>query len=103
MKKKSKLIAFWKYDLYPYLLWGEIDTKFPPKLWKNKLTYYIPSYQSYMAPVFIMEGEDGEIMGNYLYRLKQDKCNAIQKINDEYKNHLKRVLSENEIDYDPTL
>lgn len=98
--KKQKLIAFWKYDLYPYLLWGEIDTKFFPKLWKNKLTYYIPSYQSYMAPVFILEGKAGEIMGNYLERLMQDKRNAIKKIDEEYKEHLKRVLKENGVDYD---
>jgi hypothetical protein len=100
MNRKQKFVAFWKYDLYPYLLWGEIDLKFPPKLWKNRLTYYVPTYQSYMAPVFILEGKDGDVLCNYLERLRQDKRNAIKRIDEEYKEHLKRVLKENRVDYD---
>lgn len=98
--KKQKFIAFWKYDLYPYLLCGEIDLKFSPKLWKNRLTYYIPSYQSYMCPEFILEGKNGDNVENYLKRLRQDKINAIKRIDEEYDNQLKRVLQENGIDYD---
>jgi hypothetical protein len=96
---KHKYMAFWKYDLYPYLLYGEIDEKQPTKLWKNKICYYISSYQGYYAPEFILPVKQGQILANLLDELKSQKRNAEKRLLDEYIEHLNRILKENNVDY----
>ena len=96
---KNKYMAFWKYDLYPYLLCGEINERQPSKLWKNKLCYYVDSYQGYYAPEFILPIKEGKILKNYLDELKRQKKIAMDKLQVEYIEHLNRILKEQEVEY----
>lgn len=92
-------MAFWKYDLYPYLLHGEIDEKQPTRLFKGKIGYYISSYQGHFIPEFILPVKEGRILGNLLDELKRQKRNAEKSLLDEYKEHLNRILEENNLEY----
>lgn len=95
---KKKYMMFWEYDLFPYLLWGEIDNKVPEMLWKGKITYYVESYQSYFCPSFILPIKEGQILANLLIELKRQKKLEISKIDEEYNTRQKRILLENGVD-----
>ncbi len=92
-------MAFWKYDLYPYLLHGEINEKIMPLLSKNRLCYYIDSYQGYYCPEFIVPIKEGRILGNLIDELKNKERLAQKRLREEYVDHLHRILKENEVDY----
>lgn len=90
--KKNKVIAFWKYDLYPYLLSGEVDLKQLPKVWKGKMAYYIPSYSGYYCPEFMLEGKAGDELTNRLKELCQQKRDADKETQTRFQKLLEDEL-----------
>jgi hypothetical protein len=79
VKKSEKVFAFWKYDMFPYLLYGEIDEKETKKI-DGKIHYYVPSYQGYVKPSFSLAGKEGEKM-----------CESLQSLRAEYRQQ-KEIL-----------
>ena len=92
--KRTRMMAFWGYDLFPYYIWGEIDKNLDVKMWKGKISYYITSYQGYFVPDFILPYNDGVVLGDLLDELKYQKKEAQDRLNREYKEHLNRILKE---------
>lgn len=60
-KQKVKRYAFWKYDLFPYMLSGEIIGQCKVK-WPGKDYYEIAGYGKgyYFRPFLIIRGAKGE-------------------------------------------
>lgn len=79
-------MAFWKYDLFPYLLWGEIHSIGPCG------SVYIESYKRSFKPEFILPIEDGQKLSEQLADLRANKTLEITKIDTEYKNKLRKIL-----------
>ena len=98
MTRKSKYMAFWKYDLFPYLLWGEVDDKIPDKLWKGKIAYYIPSYQGHFVPQFILPIKEGVELGKQIDELKRLKKIEDRYVYDKYMKKLKQTLLESGVE-----
>lgn len=92
-KKKNKMVAFWPYDLFPYHLWGEIDTKITPILSKGKMSYYVPDYQGFVSPKFILEGKEAEETISKLQSLKANKCYDDDVTYKKYKDELDDLIS----------
>ena len=92
-KKKNKIVAFWSYDLFPYHLWGEIDPKMTPKVREGKMSYYVPAYQGYVSPKFILEGKDAEETISKLKSLKANKRHDDDVTYKKYKDELDYLVA----------
>jgi hypothetical protein len=82
----QKLMAFWKYDLFPYLLWGEVGS-----INKDGLAY-IPSYQGSVKAVLILPLEQGRDLADKLERFKIDRLLCIERINVDFRTGLGKLL-----------
>jgi len=80
----DKLYAFWKYDLFPYLLGGEIES------FKEGGRVYVPSYQASFRPVLILQGPEGQELQRRLHNLGSQFVSAQNALKLEYE--AKRAL-----------
>ncbi len=91
---KNKIMVFWPYDLFPYLLYGEASTKVPEKIIGDGVIYYVESYQGFASPSFVLPKKDGENLANLIDELKRQKKLAQKNLDEEYEEHLDRILGE---------
>lgn len=91
VKKNEKSFAFWKYDMFPYLLWGEIDEKETKKI-DGKIHYYIPSHQGYIRPQFSLGGKMGEEMCEALRLLRAEYRREKEVLHNTFMEKLNTVL-----------
>jgi hypothetical protein len=76
--------AFWKYDLYPFVLSGTVTSINPvSKLVKTK-----QFGESSFQPVFILPDEEGDRVAERLSELEQEYRWAKTRLEEEYKRKL---------------
>lgn len=85
---KFELFAFWKYDLFPYLIGGQIT-----KLLSNGRvrTKEFGGYS--FTPVKMLSVEEGAKLRSKLNDLKLARDKAIKEIELEYQQELNNLLS----------
>ena len=86
-----KKYAFWKYDLYPFTLWGEIDES---KIHSSNPTdfVYIPSYASFFRHFLILEGEHAQRLITELKLLKSNYEFEQDNLKKKFVNNLEYIL-----------
>lgn len=88
--KKEKRYAFWNYDLFPYMLWAEVDEKHSSD---NKL--YVPDYQGYVSNAkFVLYESTAKLLIKRLEELKRMKRIEKTALDDKYKDLLADALSD---------
>jgi hypothetical protein len=74
-----KLFGFWKYDLFPFMLGGELTEACPVDKYPGPGFFYCPRYQGWFKPFLVVSEKDGLAMKAKLdalttqYRLEQEK------------------------------
>lgn len=86
---QQELMAFWKYDQFPYLLWGTI-TNFGSEGRIQTIEY---GYGNWFAPKFILAKEDGIHLSIKLDKLRNDRNSELKKLEDKYNNLLEEMIS----------
>ena len=82
---KDKYYAFWKYDLFPYLLGGIVSKM------NERGMVYIESYQSWFRPIIILPHESGEKIMKQLSELEKEYNKEKQQLLETYKTKLKDI------------
>lgn len=90
---KTKKMAFWKYDLFPYLLWGEVSNKHNEWIKDGVVLYYVEAYQGYIRPLFMLPLKEGKELSAKIEKLKHDKRKADNDIYTKYVNMLSSEIS----------
>lgn len=82
------LYAFWRYDLFPYLLGGSIS-----KVHKDgrvEIMSYGPGYT--FKPLFVLPGDLGARLRLALEELEGKRRHALQKLDLEYRDQVCNLL-----------
>lgn len=88
----NKLMAFWKYDMFPYLLWGEVYYMENDKV-------LVKGYEGIsFYPVLIVEYEFGKKLATELERIKRQRNDNITNINERFNSKLQDLLKEFDVD-----
>ena len=84
-------VAFWSYDTYPFVLWGEIekDKKHPSRT----DMVYVPSYQSFFAPFLICPSIEANDLIKELESLEAWKDEEEKKLCGLFNDRLKKVIA----------
>lgn len=77
-----KLIAFWSYDLFPYVLSGEVDPERTRTGPAGKV--YVPSYQGWFEPLTVLHEEYGKQIADALKKLEADKRHETAIIHETF-------------------
>lgn len=91
----EKRYAFWKYDLFPYLLSGEVGELFEGGIVKP--TNYSGHRFHYTA---IINGDAGKQLGKDLERLREEHRQATAKLNADFKARRNVLLAAAGLDTD---
>ena len=83
----QRLMAFWKYDTYPFLLWGEVD-KIDHN--GNVQTKEYPHYR--FPPVKVFDYDQGMVIAGQLEVLKNEYQSKLSEIGSEYGDKLNKIL-----------
>ena len=84
--EQQKLMAFWKYDAYPYVLHGEV-TAFTYD-GKVKVKEYGGAV---FTPVAVYPYEDGAGIAKIFKKLEADYLNDLMALRKEYKERLREI------------
>lgn len=82
----TRLMAFWRYDAFPFVLWGEIE--------RTTDTGYVivKGYKGYhFTPLFITNLENGTLIADALEQLKAERLNALSTIERDFKQKLLEI------------
>lgn len=82
------LFAFWRYDLYPYVLGAEIDAM------TEEGSVYAPSYQSWFRPIKIMPLKAGKAFSDRLEQMRAGHAAARAMLDAEWNKTLFDLLPE---------
>lgn len=91
-KSKSVRMAFWKYDLFPYILCGEVDEKHSTG---DKL--YIPSFQGMVSRpglLFTLSIVDGKKLEESIRKIKIERRREERELHEKYMSLLNDALGE---------
>lgn len=72
------LYAFWKYDLFPYVLGA------PASRMRSNGAVYVGSYQGYVYPILLLPIEDGELLHKRLKQLTKEYSKAHQDLEKKF-------------------
>lgn len=72
------LYAFWKYDLYPYVLGA------PASIMKRQGEVYVDSYQAWFYPILLLPIESGELLQKKLVQLEKEYDKAHQDLEKKF-------------------
>ncbi len=75
--QKQKLFAFWRYDLFPYILGGEVE-----KI-REDGKVFIKSYEHWFKPILIVPKSTGELLLENFQRLKNEFNKEINELRKE--------------------
>jgi hypothetical protein len=82
-----ELMAFWKYDQYPYLLCSKI-LKF-----KDNGKVSVEGYSGFsFKPLFIVKYEEGVKLKDKLNLLEKDREYTIKQVKDQYIDELESLV-----------
>lgn len=80
----NNIIAFWKYDQYPYCLSGTVES------FKGDLVK-IKEYRSYFKPIKIMDHNSGKELVLKLSALEKEYNSALKLLKEEYNRKLDEI------------
>lgn len=86
---EQRLMAFWKYDQYPFVLWAEIT-----KFLKNGRVEVVGHDGYYPLPVLILPFDEGEKLAFVLKALKGNRVVDISKIENSYLVRIEDAISQ---------
>ena len=94
MKKRVVRTAFWGYDLFPYMLSGEIEGK-SRKWCDNPGFYEIKGYGKghLFKPRFIIRGKKGIELANKLRSLRAEYGDEGSRLHAKFTSKLESLLS----------
>jgi len=69
---KEPLWAFWEYDLYPYVLSGEVTKMRPVAEAPDRVEYWAASYRMWVMNCTVLRGEDGARTAAGLRQLRDE-------------------------------
>lgn len=84
--KGQKLMAFWRYDQFPYYLCGEVDH------FKDDGMVYVKSYQGSFKPVAIFPYEKGEEIKEELECLKGAYDRAHRELKENFEEQAQDIV-----------
>jgi hypothetical protein len=87
---KNTQYAFWRYDLFPFVLGAECFDN--SKL--NREEVFVPSYAGYLKPIKIVSIEKGKEIQANLNNLKQLRADMIQAIEAQMSVKLDKIMKE---------
>ena len=87
----KKRMAFWKYDLFPYMLWAEVNDKIVSP---EKDAVYVDAYQGFVKPVFVLNNADGKLLSERLASLKSEKREIDTAISERYTGLVNSAINE---------
>jgi len=87
-KKVSDLFAFWRYDLFPYVLGGQVSGM------DDKGLVYISSYQRWFNPIKLLPTDTGKKVSQELRQLELEYSQAKDKLLKEYEDKLEKIMPE---------
>jgi hypothetical protein len=76
------MIAFWKYDQYPYCLWGPVEEM------DGKLVY-VKDFQGWFEPIVILSEEKANAIIAQLLQLKRNRDEVLSEIKKSYDERLR--------------
>lgn len=79
--------AFWSYDKFPYMLGGSVGHF-------NGSKAYIPAYQGYFDPLFVLSEESGEQLRNKLSELENNFRREKTKLKLDYLKEIQEILGD---------
>jgi len=82
---EQEVIAFWKYDRYPYCLWGLVD-----KFKDDRV--YINSYLGWFRPFLVVEKEYGNKLITQLMQLEYCRIEDMEKVKQEFEERLDQLI-----------
>lgn len=87
------LFAFWRYDLYPYVLGAEIDAM------TDKGSVHAPSYSrsyadGWFTPIKVMPAKAGKALRDKIEQLRANHATAVVRLNAQWNETLFNVLPE---------
>jgi hypothetical protein len=85
--KEKRLMAFWKYDTYPYHLWGEVFD-IDQKGYALIIEYQYRKFK----PVLILPYEEGKELANKLYDLKMKRLLALKQVEADFADKLNELI-----------
>jgi hypothetical protein len=85
--KEKRLMAFWKYDSYPYHLWGELSD-----IDKDGKAHIIEYGGMRFKPVLILPYEEGKELANKLYDLKMKRLLALKQVEADFTDKLNELI-----------
>ena len=85
--------AFWKYDLFPYILSGTITYRF---MQYNKEMVETKEFGkgNYYKPFLILNNKEGKKLKRELEKLRYEQCDQLNKIKDKFQKKLDRLMKE---------
>jgi hypothetical protein len=92
--KKINFYAFWRYDLYPYTLYGKITKEFEDK--NDKYRYgkvRVEGYDGYMfTPFLILAESSAKPIIKELEKLKESYDLLLESAHESYSHSLKNLI-----------
>lgn len=79
------MIAFWRYDLFPYCLSGKVDRENPNG------SVYVREYQGNFYPIAILPDAEGEKIAKALDELRLRYADASRALLAEYTDEAGRI------------
>ncbi len=84
---KNRKFAFWRYDLFPFVLGAEIIKKF------DNETVEARGYEGYsVAPIKIVSYEKGLEIKSELDNLKKKRLETLEIIGEFFENRLNKIM-----------
>ena len=83
-----KQYVFWKYDLYPFVVWAEVDKIEDGRIY---LKGWQGSYRTFKTIIALLGEKEGESLIIDLTYMKDNYNNYIKKQNKKAKDLIKRI------------
>jgi hypothetical protein len=77
-----KLVAFWKYDIYPYVLYGSVE-----KINPESGQVYVPTYQGWFNPLAI-----------YPYEKANEVIATLNNLVEKHKDRIRAAWLQSSLD-----
>ena len=87
--KDQEVYIFWRYDVYPYLLWDKAEKS--RKTISLDIQYYSPNYQMWVIPHFVKEGIEAQRLTFELSELTFKRNKKLDKVVKKFNSELERI------------
>ena len=84
---QQELMAFWSYDQFPFVLWGEVDGFTDEGLVKAK------NYGTMLfKPLYIVPKDVGLLLVEDIDKLKRSYADSLSRVKSDHKQKLNNLL-----------